>query len=500
MANVLLFGIDISNHQGSAKMDLDRVLTRNPKCKVVIIKVSEGVNFTDDYAQGFIDIALKHGCIVGVYHFGRPDRNGYLEEAKFFLKLSLKYKGKVFYVLDWEVKNGASKASWAKGFLDYVAQQTGSIPVFYSYESMINANNYSSFSNYPLWVAKYRDYVSDKNFDMSHAGTAPNVKWWQSYIAWQFTSVGRLDGYSGDLDCNAFYVDEDYLKALISGNKIAEEKKVAYTFPTTNPVRIANSGSDENGNYKYGKAGDQTGKEWYIRDWYKYSSGWNCILRHPDANVRAYIAHLAVQSAANDNIGYDQSNRDSYFNELKKVGFDPSKIKTACESDCSAGVIAIVKATGYLLDRDELKNIEATYTGNMRNALSKAGFDVLTASKYTANDDYLCAGDILLNDIHHTCIAVTNGIYSGAKTDVKTPTTDKEDYEMLPLLKRGSKGTAVKVLQTMLGFTGDDVDGSFGWHTFNAVVEAQKKAFPNDKSEWDGEVGPKTWKYLISKL
>ena len=60
MANVLLFGIDISNHQGSAKMDLDKVLTRNPKCKVVIIKVSEGVNFTDDYAHGFIDIALRH--------------------------------------------------------------------------------------------------------------------------------------------------------------------------------------------------------------------------------------------------------------------------------------------------------------------------------------------------------------------------------------------------------------------------------------------------------
>ena len=52
----------------------------------------------------------------------------------------------------------------------------------------------------------------------------------------------------------------------------------------------------------------------------------------------------------------------------------------------------------------------------------------------------------------------------------------------------------------MLGFTGDDLDGSFGWHTFNAVVEAQKKAFPNDKSEWDGEVGPKTWKALINTL
>ena len=169
MAKVLMVGIDISNHQGRAKMDLDKVLTKHPEIKVVIIKSSEGTDYDDAYDEGFIEIALKHGCKVGVYHFARPGKNSFLAEAKFFLKLTLKYKGKVFYVLDWEDKSGASKASWAKGWLDYVAKETGSTPVFYSYESMINANNYSSFNNYPLWVAKYRDYSTDYNFDMSHA-------------------------------------------------------------------------------------------------------------------------------------------------------------------------------------------------------------------------------------------------------------------------------------------------------------------------------------------
>lgn len=498
MAKIKMVGIDISNHQGKAKMDLDKVLTKHPEIKVVIIKSSEGTDFDDAYDEKYIDIALKHGCKVGVYHFARPSK-GWLAEAKFFLSLTLKYKGKVFYVLDWEDKTGASKTDYAKNWLDYVAKETDSTPVFYCYESMINGNNYSELTDYPLWVARYRDHDVDYNFDMSHAGTAPKVKWWSNYIAWQWTSAGRLDGYSGNLDCSVFYVDEDYLDGLM-GKNADKKDDVLYAFPTTDPVRISNSGSDENGGYKYGKAGDQSGREWYIRNWYKYSSGWNCVLRHPDANVRATIAHLAILSAQNDKIGYDQSNRDSYWQELKKVGFDPSKISKAVESDCSAGVIAIVKATGYLLDRDELKNIDATYTGNMRSALSKVGFDVLTASKFTTTDDYLVAGDILLNDIHHTCIAVSNGIYSGVKTDVNIPTTDKEDYEMLPLLKRGSKGRAVKVLQIMLGFTGDDVDGSFGQQTLNAVIAKQKEAFPNDKNEWDGEVGPKTWKYLISTL
>ena len=76
MTQVYLYGIDLSNHQGKANMDLDKVLTKNPKCKVVIVKVSEGISFTDAYAKKFIEIALKHGCVVGVYHFGRPDKNG----------------------------------------------------------------------------------------------------------------------------------------------------------------------------------------------------------------------------------------------------------------------------------------------------------------------------------------------------------------------------------------------------------------------------------------
>lgn len=489
MASIKLYAIDISNHQGEANLDLDKLLTKHPEIKVVIIKSSEGVTFDDAYDEKYIEIALKHGCKVGVYHFARPASNSYLSEAKFFLKLTIKYKGKVFYVLDWEDKKGASNSKWAKGFLDYVAEKTDSIPVFYSYESMINANNYSNIANYPLWVAKYRDYGLDYNFDMSYSGSAPSVKWWSDYIAWQWTSVGRLSGYNGDLDCSVFYVDEAYIDSLING----KTEKPLYAFPTTDPVKIANSGSDENGRYKNGKAGDQNGREWYICDWYKYSSGWNCVLRYPNVNVRAMVTHLAVLSAENDKIGYDQNQRQTYWDELRKANYDPSKITTACESDCSAGVIAIVKATGHLLNITKLQNVDATYTGNMRSALQRAGFEVLTASKYTNNDDYICAGDILLNDTHHTCIAVTNGIHSNVNTGVLTPSR-KEDYEMMPLIKKGSKGTAVKVLQVMLGNL--TVDGDFGWKTLNKVIGFQKK----HNLEPDGEVGLKTWKALIETL
>ena len=38
-----------------------------------------------------------------------------------------------------------------------------------------------------------------------------------------------------------------------------------------------------------------------------------------------------------------------------------------------------------------------------------AGFEILTDSKYLTSDVYLLAGDILLNDVYHTAINLTNG-------------------------------------------------------------------------------------------
>ena len=91
------------------------------------------------------------------------------------------------------------------------------------------------------------------------------------------------------------------------------------------------------------------------------------------------------------------------------MGWEPSKITTACEADCSAGVCANVTAAGHLLGIPALQNHTGTYTGNMRSALTKAGFQLLTDSKYLNGGSYLLPGDILLNDGHHTATNVTLG-------------------------------------------------------------------------------------------
>lgn len=179
---------------------------------------------------------------------------------------------------------------------------------------------------------------------------------------------------------------------------------------------ISNSGHDEHGSYTGGAAGDQTGTEWQIRSW--YNRPWDCILRHPDPKVGALIAELAIEAANNDNIGYDQGNRDTFWAALKSAKYRPANIAIKCESDCSAGVIAITKAAGYLLGDKKLQNLSATYTGNMKAGYKAAGFSVLTAKKYLTSDDYLLPGDILLNEEHHTATNITAGKHAEAAVDL----------------------------------------------------------------------------------
>lgn len=177
-------------------------------------------------------------------------------------------------------------------------------------------------------------------------------------------------------------------------------------------VDISNSGGDENGHLHGGKAGDQTGSEWRIRK--NYNRPWKCVLRYPDEKVADKIAALSRAAALNDNIGYDQWQRGSYWAALKAAAYDPSAIKVPCEADCSAGVCANVKAVGYLLGIEKLKEVPITSTHYMREILQKAGFQVLEGEKYTAYDsEYLRRGDILLNDAHHTAVVLTDGAKAG---------------------------------------------------------------------------------------
>lgn len=157
---------------------------------------------------------------------------------------------------------------------------------------------------------------------------------------------------------------------------------------------ISNCGHDERGRYSGGKAGDQSGTEWYIRSWYNHN--WKCVIRFP-ANVREQLALNAEKAAKNNLIGYDQNARLSYYNHLKASNWDASKITIACEADCSAGVSANIIAAGYKLGISTLKNFnKSNTTSTLRAACKAVGATILTDSKYLTSDAYLLRGDLIL--------------------------------------------------------------------------------------------------------
>ena len=271
---------------------------------------------------------------------------------------------------------------------------------------------------------------------------------------------------------------------------------------------ISNSGGDERGKAYGGAAGDQTGNEWTIRTW--YNRPWSCVLRYPDLKVGKLLAELGEKAAKNDKIGYDQWQRDTYWTQLQKVGYDPAKITVACEADCSAGVIANTKAVGYLLGIEKLQKIGATYTGNMRSCYRTAGFQVLTDSKYLSSPDYLLPGDILLNDEHHTATNLTQG----AKVSTATASSTPAKAETASLIGScsvtmktflvGAKDPQIKAIQRILnslGYKGKDgkalaVDGHLGENTAHAITAFQKAEGMTGINF--GTVAGKTWGLLLN--
>ncbi len=283
-------------------------------------------------------------------------------------------------------------------------------------------------------------------------------------------------------------------------------------------VRMANCGHDENRRYTGGKAGDQSGKEWYLRPWYSYP--WNYILRWKDAGLGNLFADLAVEAAENDNVGYDQGQRYTFAEALMAAGWRPSKIRKPCEADCSSGVVALIRAVGHLKGIGDLQKCSATYTGNMmawfQSSAGKKYFTVLTG-KYLVDSSLARRGDINLNTAHHVNVTVDNGSNSGmsnagAGTGAGTGTAPAGTGQNLigsctVTLKTflvGAKDSQVRTIQILLknlGFQGKNgkplaADGILGENTAYAIEQFQRQQGMTGINY--GTVGAKTWQLLLS--
>lgn len=193
--------------------------------------------------------------------------------------------------------------------------------------------------------------------------------------------------------------------------------------------------------------------------------------------------------------------------------------------DCSSLVISAYEQAGV-----KVKEAGATYTGNMRTAFVKCGFNAIPYKKGMT----LYKGDVLLNEKHHTALYIGDGqivqascnekggIYNGKDGDQ----TGREiatgrfyeyskgwDYVLryneevktvniiLPVLSKGSKCPEVGMVQALLnslGYTGKTGRPLSTDHDFRNNTEYAVKNFQRaHKLGQDGVVGEKTYNALL---
>lgn len=169
-------------------------------------------------------------------------------------------------------------------------------------------------------------------------------------------------------------------------------------------VKIGSARIDENGHTKGGKAGDQTGKEVSIQNWYLHKKGWR-VIRCLDPQRAILIADDMQYACDNKHIGYDQNQRLTLYNVAKTVGFNCSKVTQNCETDCSALVRVCCAYAGI-----KVSNFN---TSNEITILLKSGyFEEMKGAKYQNTSDYLMRGDILVTKTQgHTVVVLSNGKY-----------------------------------------------------------------------------------------
>ena len=227
---------------------------------------------------------------------------------------------------------------------------------------------------------------------------------------------------------------------------------------------------------------------------------------------------LARCMAADGKHGYDQAHR-----------WGP-------DYDCSSMLITVWEQVGV-----PVRTGGATYTGNMREVFLRCGFADVTSEVSLGDGRGLVAGDVLLNHRNHTAMMVDEynlvqarinelGTVTGGQTGdqnggeiavrsyynfpwdcvLRYRENDGEAGEKaaeetvqlreLPLLRRGSRGDAVRAAQYLLLCRGMTLpkygaDGDYGQETEDAVKEFQRLK----GLEADGECGALTWAALTKE-
>lgn len=192
-----LNGIDVSNWQNGIN------LAAVP-ADFVICKATQGNSYVSPDCVRQVEQAAAAGKLVGTYHY--ISGSGAVAEADFYLNNIKNWIGKYMMCLDWESSQNSQwgNESYLKQVAQRIIERTGIPPVIYVQQSRLSAvKAIADELNCGLWVAQYA------NMDQTGYQAAPWNEGAYTCAIRQYSSAGRLSGYSGNLDLNKFYGDRN---------------------------------------------------------------------------------------------------------------------------------------------------------------------------------------------------------------------------------------------------------------------------------------------------
>lgn len=188
-------GIDIASYQSG--IDLSVV-----PCDFVIVKATQGTGYVNPDYDRATSQAISVGKKLGVYHY--VNGSGAQAEADYFVGKVAPVVGKAVLCIDWESNQNAAwkNESYLQQLVQRVIDRTGVRPLIYVQQSRLSAvKPVADALNCGLWVAQY---ASD---DPTGYQSTPWNEGAYSCAIRQYSSVGRLDGWGGNLDLNKAYMD-----------------------------------------------------------------------------------------------------------------------------------------------------------------------------------------------------------------------------------------------------------------------------------------------------
>lgn len=193
-------GVDVSKWQHPSPNSIDWKAAAAGGKEFAFIKSTEGTSPGNDHLDSDVEGARAAGMHIGLYHKALPATDA-TAQADAFADSVLEVGGEQLPpVLDFELdegKNAEQLAAWVQEFMDRLEDRTGRTPIMYTYKSfwMVQMANTKKFSEYPLWLAEYRQQQP----------TEPQIGGWDSFTFWQYAgNDGQADGFPTPVDLNVF--------------------------------------------------------------------------------------------------------------------------------------------------------------------------------------------------------------------------------------------------------------------------------------------------------